>query len=137
MKIFLYFLSIYFIYSCNNSEVKGIKKSIKVKENVKTNIYDTLVSNEELKIWDTIFNLPEVKSRIKYVDSITKGKRRLHISTSKKPDDKENFYWIQVSEDNGITTVTHFNFFVYPNKEIKYYDTVTDSVLTLEEWRNK
>lgn len=81
--------------------------------------------------------MPEVISRIKYVDKISNGKRRLQISTSKKPDYVENFYWIKVSEDNGITIVAHFNFFVYPDNEIKYFDTVNNTILSLEDWRKK
>lgn len=76
-------------------------------------------------------------SQIKYVDKVTNGKRKLKISTFKKPDKLEHYYWIKVSEDNGITSVAHFNFFVYPNNEIKYFDTVNDSVLSHEDWRKK
>lgn len=117
-----------------NKEMDINKTKIKKESNV---IHDTLVSDEEIKIWDTISKLPEVISRIKYVDKATNGKRKLQISTFKKPDEKENFYWIKVSEDNGITIVAHFNFFVYPNNKIKYFDTVNDSILSLEDWREK
>ena len=134
-------LLIYFLYSvmtsCDNSKEKILKKSVKIKEAVNEIIYDTLDNKEELKIWDTISKLPEVISRIKYVDKISNGKRRLQISTSKKPDYVENFYWIKVSEDNGITIVAHFNFFVYPDNEIKYFDTVNNTILSLEDWRKK
>lgn len=141
-QIFLTFLLFGLLTSCNNSEEKAVikttKKTLEIKdESSKVAIYDTVVSKEESKIWDSIFKLPEVKSRIKYVDSVTQGKRRLHVWTFKKPDKKDNFYWIKVSENNGSFTVAHFNFFVYPKNEIKYFDTVNDSILTLDEWRKK
>lgn len=136
-RILLILLLFSLLTSCNNSEEKTIKKNMKINETVKNVTYDTIVSKEESKIWDTIFKLPEVKSRIKYVDSVTKGKRQLQVWTYSKPNKKDNYYWIKVSEDNGITTVAHFNFFVYPNNEIKYFDTVNDSVLSLEDWRKQ
>ena len=137
-SILLIFVLFGLLTSCNDSKAKTIKQiqTKKIEKEHKV-IHDTVVSDEEMKIWDTIFKLPEVISQIKYIDKATNGKRRLHVWTYKKPDNLENFYWIKVSEDNGSTTVAHFNFFVYPNNEIKYFDTVNDSILSLEDWRKK
>ena len=68
---------------------------------------------------------------------ISKGKRHLKIwvaDTPNLPDQK--YYWIQAGEDNGTNLVTHFNFYVYPDSmRIMYYDTQSDSELTLNKWR--
>ena len=131
--------------SCKKFEEKAInskqvsnkikKNTFKTKKTSNRIIYDSINNKEELKIWDTISKLPEVISQIKYVDKITNGKRKLQIWTFNKPNKAENYYWIKVSEDNGMALVAHFNFYVYPNYEIKYFDTANDSVLTLEDWR--
>lgn len=130
-NILLYFFFI-LLFSCKEPKEQTPYQVVKEKKVINEIIKPNY---EELKIWDTIFKLPEVKDRIKYVHEVTNGKRNLQVLTYSKPNKENNYYWIKVSEDNGITTVAHFNFFVYPNTEIKYFDTVTDSILTLEEWR--
>ncbi|MBC7440557.1 MAG: hypothetical protein H7250_11315, partial [Flavobacterium sp.] len=60
--------------------------------------------------------------RIMIVDSIGSG--------------KEKYYWVKAGENNGLNFVSHFNFYAYPNtNEIKFFDTVSDTVLDLASWR--
>jgi len=100
---------------------------------------DNSISNDDVeeKIIDTIFKLTEVKERAKYIEKQTKGKRHLRVwvaDTPNLPDQK--YYWIKVGEDNGTSLVTHFDFYVYPDSmRIMYYDTPSDSELTLNKWR--
>jgi len=92
----------------------------------------------ENKIVDTIFKLKEVKQRASYIKKVTKGKRHLSIFIEGEPSQENPYYWIKVWEDNGSNFVTHFHFFVYPNPfEIKFYDVVTDTAISLEEWRRQ
>lgn len=95
-------------------------------------------NNIEDKILDTIFKLPEVKDRQQYIEQQTKGERHLKVWFSTEPTDADKFYSVNVGEDNGTNLVTHFNFQVYPDSmRIMYYDIPSDSLLTLQQWRNK
>ena len=121
--------------SANTTQVDTNKMVISSTKTTDT----TSISNEDIEnnIVDTIFKLPEIKERAKYIEEQTKGKRHLKVwvaDTPNFPDQK--YYWIKAGEDNGRNLVTHFNFYVYPDSmRIMYYDTQSDSELTLEEWR--
>lgn len=55
-----------------------------------------------------------VKDQIKLVDSLSKGQR--HISLIPTLDDPtKNIYLVKVCEDNGISYVTYYNFFIDVN----------------------
>lgn len=87
-------------------------------------------------ILDTIWTIKEVNVRNDYVKKESKNKRELMVYINGTPDElKEQYYWVKVAEDNGNAYFTHFDFFVYPNWEIKFYDRIKDKELTLEEWR--
>jgi hypothetical protein len=114
-------------------------KTVIINSIASTKKADSSIDNEDTedKIIDTIFKLTEVKERAKYIEEQTKGKRHLKIwveGTPNLPDQK--YYWIKAGEDNGTNLVTHFNFYVYPDSmRIMYYDTQSDSELTLNQWR--
>jgi len=96
-----------------------------------------LTKTEHLII-DTIMKLEEVKERAKYVKDQTKGKRHLQYTIWEEPSKEAPYYLVKVIEDNGISYYTHFNFYVYSKTmTIKYLDTVNDSIIDLEEWRER
>jgi tRNA A37 threonylcarbamoyladenosine biosynthesis protein TsaE len=60
----------------------------------------------------------------------------LELWFAARPDENTPYYWVKAGEDNGMSLVTHFDFYVYPKTmEVKFYDVVEDKVLTLAEWR--
>ena len=90
----------------------------------------------EVKITNRIFALPEVKARMRYVDSASGGTRHLAVVLYDQPTKERKYYWVKVWEDNGGNYVSHFNFFVAPGTlDVKYLDTQTDSLLDLTTWR--
>ncbi len=92
----------------------------------------------EEKILDTIIKLPECKQRADYIIKQTRGKRHLGIVIYERPSKGSPYYWVKAWEDNGMSYATHFNFYVYPKPfSIKYYDTVNDKALSLNEWRHQ
>ena len=127
-------------HSDNVDQVDTIKNP-KTPSINSTNQTDILVNENEIeeKIIDTIFKLPEVKKRAKYIDQQTKGKRNLKVWIEDTPDlTSQKYYWIKVGEDNGTILVTHFNFYVYPvSMRIMYYDINEDKEMTLDVWRLK
>src|SRR5579863_768932 len=93
------------------------------------------LSNLENEIIDTISKLKPVIERMHYVDAQSKGKRHLKFTIWKKPTKSSPYFWVKVMEDNGISYYTHFNFYFYPKSmTIKFYDTINNKTLDLEEW---
>lgn len=88
-------------------------------------------------IYEAVLALPEVRKREAYIDSVTKGERKLLVWTSTEPTEEEPFYHIDVGEDNGTSFVAHFHFLVIPGTPplIRVYDPASNTILTLEEWR--
>ncbi len=81
------------------------------------------------KIFDLIYNLPEVKN-CKSCDVVSIYQEPKHTKSSK--------YWVKVGHDNGTNSVSQFNFFVDTlTFEITYLDTKTDRQITLDEWRKQ
>jgi hypothetical protein len=71
------------------------------------------------------------------LDSVSKGKAKSLLIIAKKPDKAEPYYWVQVGNNSGGRFIARYNFFVYKKKglEVKFYDTMNDSIITLQEWR--
>jgi hypothetical protein len=121
IKFTFFFLSI-IVISCS-----GNKTSTKITK-------ELTVEN----VLDTIWTIDEVNERNSYVKEQTKNKRELMVYINGTPDElNEDYYWVKVAEDNGNAYFTHFDFFVYPNWEIKFYNRVKDKELSLDEWREE
>ena len=94
------------------------------------------VEKLEDNILDTILKIPKVVRQAKYVEDVSKGSRHLADVIYKRPTNIRKYYWVKVWEDNGMSYVTHFNFFVYPkDMSIRFFDTINDKVLSLETWQ--
>lgn len=130
--------------SCNG----GKEKSTKSEKGSNTEILDAVQnenidnSSDKLSIEEQILNkvlaLPEVNERADYINKETNGERHLEIWIAATPKETGSYYLIKAGEDNGMSMVTHFDFYVYPKTmEIKYYDIITDSELSLAEWRKQ
>ena len=131
-------------FSQNSHRPAHLKTSHSIKASIEdstasTKNADSLIGNDgvEDKIIDTIFKLTEVKERGRYIRTQTKDNTHLKVWIEDMPDLRgHKYYWIKVGEDNGISLVTHFNFFVYPDSmRIMYYDTRNDREMTLAKWR--
>ncbi|MBL7690842.1 MAG: hypothetical protein JNM41_04555 [Flavipsychrobacter sp.] len=90
------------------------------------------------RIIDTLYKIKEVNERFAYVEKQSGGERHLSFVFFTKPTKKDPYYWVKVLEYNNVSNVTHFNFFVYPKPfSIMYYDTVRDTVISIDEWRRE
>jgi len=82
--------------------------------------------------------LPEIREDDAYVRKTTKGERHLFSMIYGEPDSLHPYYWVVVGEDNGMSFVTHFTFYVYTNgRQILYHDNFSDSTIDLSVWRRK
>jgi hypothetical protein len=96
---------------------------------------DTLIENE---IMEKLIELPEVKRKWKFVDSLTGHKKGISMRVMKRPEGVSTYYWIAVGYDNDLSFETYYNFYVWPDQmTIRYYDPVEGKILTLAEWRKK
>lgn len=93
------------------------------------------LSATEDKLIGKVWQLPEVKALSEKIDRESNGKRHLVGRISSEPSDDQEYYGISVSEDNGEALATYFEFRIYPDNSIYYYDVVEDEELTLKEWR--
>ena len=93
------------------------------------------VSKTEDKLIGEIWKLPEVQALSDKIERESKGKRHLVGRVSSEPSDDQEYYGISIAEDNGEALATYFEFRIYPDNSIYYYDVVEDQELTLKEWR--
>lgn len=110
-----------------------------INSNVDSSFFKKIKSDKNAdEIIDIVWAIPEVKERANYIENKTKGARHLRVEIIETPKENNKYYLVRVGEINDIAFVTHFNFFVYPdNFEIKYYDTVNDTTLSLSSWRKQ
>ncbi|HEY4325999.1 MAG TPA: hypothetical protein VGN20_18560 [Mucilaginibacter sp.] len=91
---------------------------------------------QEDEVMDLIARLPEVIKADEYVIKKTKGKRHLFTYIYLRPTNAENYYTVNVAEDNGSTYYTHFHFAVDPITYAKaYYDPFNDRYVPIKIWR--
>lgn len=139
----------FFLLSCgdNNEEVKSAEspagpeivqeeqpKETKSAAKPQKVTHVQLTSTED-KLIDRVLQLPEVKALSEKVAKESNGKRRLTGRISSMPSDDQEYYGISISEDNGEAMATYFEFRIYPDNSIYYYDVVEDKEWTLKEWR--
>jgi len=86
----------------------------------------------------TVMRIPEIREDDSYIRRTTKGKRHLFSMIYGDPDSQHPYYWVVVGEDNGMSFVTHFTFYVYTSgRKILYHDNFTDSTIDLSVWRRR
>jgi len=127
------------LFSCGKKQVSFPEKTDTTKAPVSDTLSSSINSNEKLdaQVIDSIYALPEVKERGEYIEKQTKGKNKMVVLITERPDDnKEDFYMVEVGEDNTSSVVNHFTFYVYyPSFKIKYLDPVEGKEISLEVWR--
>lgn len=136
-----------FQIECEGNEYRCIGSSFKIAANncllgnrrqlssfyelIRRSILEGIIINKVLA-------LPEVQKEIQYVETASKGKRHLGAAISQRPSKEFAYYLVKVWEDNGMSYVSHFNFFVNPKTlTIKCQDSVNDSLLDLKTWRQQ
>lgn len=109
----------------------------KTVEKVPKEMRATKISSLEDSLINLIWNLKEVQDLNQEIDLKSNGKRNLATFIASEPSDDTEYYGISVSEDNGDTYATYFQFHIYPNKEIRYYDPIEDQEMSLTDWRKQ
>lgn len=92
-------------------------------------------ASAEDKIMQLVLDLPEIRKMDEKIRKKTDGKRGLQAMVSNRPSDDEEYYTVSVAEDNGESLATYYTFHVYPDYSMMYYDVISDSEMTLKEWR--
>lgn len=66
------------------------------------------------------------------------GKRHLASLLYAKPNHNNPYYWVAVGEDNGVSFVTYFNFYIYIHeRKILYLDNDSGDAIDLATWRRR
>ena len=117
------------LVSCESSPKKGTA-------NVKRQIDKLASATPEEAAIDRVMDLEEVKRKDAEVKKLSKGKRHLSVYVETPPTPTDSYYWIKVAEDNGGSYVTCYTFAVdSKTRDVRYYDPMQDSLLTIEDWR--
>jgi hypothetical protein len=99
---------------------------------------DTTIKNLDDIVLNKIYKIPEVRKKDHFVDSITNHKHGISMIIVQRPNAKEPYYVVQVGYNNKIRFEPYYTFYVYKkNLVIKFYDTIQNEIITLEEWRKR
>jgi hypothetical protein len=127
--------------SCfSNTEKKKVAKERNIDASQATSKLeinkDTMLEN---RVYKAILELPEIKSYSHKLDSLSKGKQRMTALIKSTPSKEEPYYWVQIGANNGDRLIVEYNFYIYPNEnlEVKYYDTINEEIISLNEWRKR
>lgn len=102
----------------------------------KENLEARKVASEN-KVMDQVWNIPEVAELDKSIRQKSKGKRGISTFISGEPSDDQEYYLVSVAEDNGDAMATYYQFCIYPDYSVRFYDVATDEIITLKEWRRR
>ncbi len=93
-------------------------------------------SKQAEKAVELVAKLPEVIKADKQCRYLSKGKRHLVSFVTEDPTQDNNFFQVNVAEDNGSAYHTWFIFQVEPlSYKIYYYDIKTGDNIPLKKWR--
>jgi hypothetical protein len=138
-----YIFSLFFI-ACKpkNSEVNhpvSIQKnassdSLRQKKVMQSDTFFHQTKQEE-EIYRIIESIPEVKGFSKRYE-LKQQNKKLSIIINQRPSKTFNYYWVQVGSSDQYRYQPVYNFYINnKNFQINYYDTSTDSIITLKKWR--
>jgi hypothetical protein len=95
-------------------------------------------SAKDEELMSKVMDLPEVKRANVFIDSISNHKHGISIMIISRPDKTQDYYDVLLGYNNDFRFETYFNFYVYtPKLDIKYYNVIGDTIISLDEWRNK
>jgi hypothetical protein len=132
-----YFIIIFLLSACGNSQQNVIQYPVATDS---VDPYQTGRDTASLDLAErSIFNFPEVQVVNKRIQKKSGGKHGVAISARDNFNGDTAYYLFEVGDNsNDDRYQIIYNFLkIKKTGEIKFYDTVTDSILTLKEWREK
>ena len=134
-QIEFFFFGLLFVL-CNCSQQQNIERANKIlKDSIVVKKNDSLVLTLEDKIMDAVMSLPEVKKANAYIDSISNHKKGI-AGIMSEPEKGETDYGVRVGYNGEERFEVYYFFYVDPkNFQIKILNIITDSVISVEEWR--
>ena len=91
----------------------------------------------EDNLMQLVLDLEEVQELDREVRKKTNGKHTIKTMIASEPGDDQEYYAVTAAEDNGQSLVTIYEFHIYPDMSVHYYDVVEDREMSLKEWRRK
>ena len=130
--IFIILSGLSLFYSCNTNHKNNF---------ISTNSHRTAKSADSIKndsiAMAQIEKLPEFKKLRERFNNLNHDtSNHFLVMVAEEPDTALKYYWVKVGEANPNSFHAWAHFYVDPkNLAVSYYDTVSDSLFTLEEWR--
>ena len=118
-----------FIFGCNLNSKNQPKQntpagSVPYDEKTDSVVQSLIERLPEFKILDARF-----KKKLDLSHHLT-------LFTTQRPDSSFKFYWVQAGDDNPDRFEPWYNFYVnLKDSTVLFYDTVSDSILTMQQWR--
>jgi len=132
-NIFSFLILILFISCENKQETTNTQPTTEVPKTETPEI----VTIED-RIFNEILALDEIKAYNKYLDSLKGKEAKTTFIISEKPTKESPYYVVKYGFTDEDHFVSEFLFYVYPEPfEIKYFDVVDDTAISIEEWRKR
>jgi hypothetical protein len=90
---------------------------------------------DEKAAFDLVWQLPQVKRKVREIERLSKGKIRVSALLDSQPTPETPFYIIRVVENHRDHIDTIYLFRVNPNGVIQVYDILQDDYIALQEWK--
>jgi len=89
------------------------------------------------KVMDKIFKFPEVQAINKQIDKNSKGTHGVSIMVEDEFDEDTSYYHFRIGDNSHEERYENIYDFLLEKKtgQIKVYDPVSDSILSLKDWR--
>lgn len=164
LKSFVFLIGILFCFACqqkhkqNSESIKiiapkastasedkyskimaGVSNSKKITESTNANITDPphgSLKGDSIAMVQ-IEKLPEYKILLKQFHKLNHdNSNHFVVMLAARPNSSFKYYWIKLGEDNPNRFHEWAHFYVKTkNMAVYYYDTASDSILTLKQWR--
>ncbi len=130
----IFFVLLFLFCNCSQN-LETIEEKIRLQDSVAGKKNDSVIPTLEDKIMNVVMSLPEVKKANAYIDSISKHKKGI-AAIINEPENGETDYGVRVGYNGDERFEVYYFFYVDPkNFQIKILNIITDSVISVEEWR--
>lgn len=140
MRYLLFVLLTLITFACSSGTTTSIEPSKYIPtEETSAIIYDTVYrKNEKDIVFDLLYQLPEVLQYHRYIDSLWGGSKSASMIIAQEPTNDDSHYIIHLGVVND-RFIPSFTFLVSPNNnpEVRFFDTVNDTVISLEDWQHQ
>lgn len=145
-----YFFLIAVLLSCKSGPGKSVTSHVSEdptsqistkRDTLSIDVHDPFETGKDTirlnAVMNKIFKFPEVEAINKQISEASKGRHGVAIIVSDKFNDDTAYYNFKVGDNSHEDRYSNIYNFLLEKKtgQIKVYDPVTDSIMSLKDWR--